>query len=159
MKTVAVVGTPDHACSDGEDDLGNPPLFGDSLCLGGISERHDALDGDRQRAVAYRFSVMQDLRSSGCGSDLPKNGRDVDGRIKRGVVRVSLGETSKRATFLDPGKELVNELPTNGISAAVERIKFVNLCVIIDGDGLDGMLLFLLREHSWQGTFFWEETD
>ena len=77
MKTVAVAGTPDRACSGGEDDLGNTALFGDDLCFGGISERQDALDWDRQRAVTYRFSVAQDQRSPGCGVDLPKNGIDV----------------------------------------------------------------------------------
>jgi hypothetical protein len=58
MKTVEVAGTPDRACSGGENDLSTTAFFGDYMCFGGISERHDALNGDRQLAVAYHFQLV-----------------------------------------------------------------------------------------------------
>ena len=132
MKTVAVAGTPDRACSGGEDNLGSTPLFGDCLCFGGISERHDTLDWDRQLAVACRLCIAQDR----CGVDWRDNDIDLNSRMQRSVSRVLRWETTKRATFLDPGKELAGELPTDGVGGAVERTEFINLCIIIDGDGL-----------------------
>jgi hypothetical protein len=51
-------------------------------------------------------------------------------------LQVSVGEATECATWLDPGKELVGKLPTDGIGDAVDWIECVNLCIIIDGDGL-----------------------
>src|SRR5271165_1189998 len=94
--------------SGGEDDLGTTAPFGNCLCLGGISERHDTLDWDRQLAIAYCLCIVQDR----CGADWRDNDIDLNSRIQRSVSRVLHWETAKCATFLDPGNELAGALPT-----------------------------------------------